>query len=60
MKKELMEILACPMCKGNLELNIEEEKEGEVFKGILYCKKCKEDYPIKEGIPNLLPPSLRS
>jgi uncharacterized protein YbaR (Trm112 family) len=60
MKKELMDILACPMCKGDLELSIDKEDEkGEVVTGSLYCKKCDECYPIEEGIPNLLPPELR-
>lgn len=62
MKKELMEILACPMCKGDLELDVEEEgkgKGGEIVTGSLYCRKCDLQYPIEEGIPNLLPPELR-
>ena len=60
MKKELMDILACPIWKGDLELNIEEEDEnGEVVRGTLYCRNCDERYPIEDGIPNLLPPDLR-
>ena len=60
MKKELMDILACPVCKGDLELEIEEEDEnGEVVWGTLYCRNCDERYPIEDGIPNLLPPELR-
>ena len=59
MKKDLMDILACPMCKGELELTIEEEDEKEVVKGSLYCAKCSETYPINDAIPNLLPPDLR-
>ncbi len=61
MKKELMDILACPMCKGDLELSVEEEEEGKggIVKGSLYCRKCDQRYPIEDGIPNLLPPELR-
>ncbi len=59
MRKDLMEILACPVCKGPLELSIEEEDEKEVIKGSLRCKRCSEDYPIEDTIPNLLPPNLR-
>ena len=59
MKKDLMEILACPMCKGELELTIEEEDEREILTGSLFCAKCNERYPIKDAIPNLLPPDLR-
>ncbi len=60
MKKDLMEILACPVCKGDLQLEITEEDEKEVVTGTLKCKKCSEIYPIKDSIPNLLPPDLRN
>ncbi|MAE10339.1 MAG: hypothetical protein CL876_00195 [Dehalococcoidales bacterium] len=56
MKKELMEILVCPVCKGELELSVEEEDEKEVVSGSLYCRKCQMGYPITGTIPNLLPP----
>jgi uncharacterized protein YbaR (Trm112 family) len=56
MKKDLMDILACPVCKGDLELSIEEENETEVVTGTLYCSKCDVRYPIVDTIPNLLPP----
>lgn len=59
MKRDLMDILACPMCKGDLELSVEEENEKEVVTGSLYCAKCNERYPINDAIPNLLPPDLR-
>jgi uncharacterized protein YbaR (Trm112 family) len=58
MKKELMDILACPVCKGPLKLKVTEEKDGEVITGSLYCKKCNHDYPIEDTIPNLLPPDI--
>ncbi|MBI5970729.1 MAG: Trm112 family protein [Deltaproteobacteria bacterium] len=44
--KELLEILACPKCKGGVRLN--EKKDG------LACDKCRIVYPIKEGIPVML------
>jgi len=55
-KKELTDILACPVCKGELELNVDEENEEEVVTGTLYCAKCNVRYPIVDTIPNLLPP----
>jgi len=51
-----MDILACPVCKGQLKLDIDEEKEGEVITGSLFCHKCNHTYPIQDAIPNLLPP----
>ncbi|OIP26388.1 MAG: hypothetical protein CO103_03610 [Chloroflexi bacterium CG_4_9_14_3_um_filter_45_9] len=59
MKKELMQILTCPMCKGNLELTVDEERENEIVSGSLYCPKCQHSYPIVDTIPNLLPLDLR-
>ena len=59
MKKELMDILACPVCKGELKLKSTKEKDGEVETGSLFCKKCNFNYPITESIPNLLPPELQ-
>ncbi len=56
MKKELMDILACPVCKGDLELSVREENETEIVDGSLYCAKCNVRYPIMDTIPNLLPP----
>ncbi len=60
MKKDLMDILACPVCKGELELRVESEEEEEVLEGSLLCAKCDESYPITGGIPNLLPPQMRA
>ena len=59
MKKELMDILACPLCKGKLELSVEEKNEQEITTGSLYCPTCDERYPIVDSIPNLLPPDQR-
>lgn len=44
--KDLLEILACPKCKGNLEY-IENPES-------LVCSNCKKTYEIKDGIPILL------
>lgn len=60
MRRDLMDILACPTCKGTLELHVEVEDGQEIVKGKLYCHQCQEEYPIEDSIPNLLPPSLRS
>ncbi len=45
-KKELLDILACPKCKGDLVLT----KKGDG----LICKSCKLVYPIKDDIPVML------
>lgn len=59
MKRELMDILVCPVCKGELQLTVKEENEDEIVSGELRCGKCKVDYPIVDTIPNMLPPDQR-
>jgi len=60
MRKDLVEILACPICKSPLELTAEEEAGEEVVSGYLTCNQCSERYPIEDRIPNLLPPEMRT
>jgi hypothetical protein len=45
-QQELLDILACPKCKGDLEFN--EEDNG------LICAKCSLMYSIKDDIPIML------
>lgn len=59
MRHDLMEILVCPMCKGDLQLTVDEENDTEIVSGSLFCARCDERYPIEDTIPNLLPPDLR-
>jgi len=42
--KELLEILACPICKESVEL------EGER----LICSRCRKAYPVRNQIPVML------
>jgi len=51
LSKELLEVLACPKCKGNIRLN--EKKDG------LICDRCKLLYPIRDGIPVMLMDEVR-
>lgn len=44
--KELLDILACPQCKGPVELT--ENGDG------LVCRTCQLLYEIREGIPVML------
>lgn len=46
LSQDLLEILACPKCKGELEY-----KEGE---NRLLCNACRLAYEIKDGIPVML------
>ena len=60
MKRDLVDILACPTCKSPLNLTVQEQSEGEVIRGVLHCRDCEDKFPIEDSIPNLLPPNLRS
>ena len=44
--KELLEILACPKCKGEVRLNPTEDG--------LICDRCRLLYEIREDIPIML------
>ena len=44
--KKLLEIIACPKCRGELKLS----EDGN----FLICENCKIKYPIEDGIPILL------
>ncbi|WP_226010263.1 methytransferase partner Trm112 [Halomicrobium salinisoli] len=59
MKRDLMDIVCCPLDKQELELEVDEEDDGEILSGQLVCTECGETYPIEDGIPNLLPPDMR-
>ncbi len=59
MRRSLLDLLACPVCKGDLDIRVTEETQEEIVSGELVCRKCGERYPIEDGIPNMLPPELR-
>ncbi len=44
--QELLEILICPACRGELEL----KQDGSGLK----CVDCKRVYPIRDDIPVML------
>ena len=44
--KDLLDILVCPKCKG--EITLTEKEDG------LICNNCKLLYPIRDGIPVML------
>ena len=51
-KKELFDVIVCPVCKAQLKYT--------KSKDYLICTKCKVEYPIKNGIPILMPPGMFS
>ncbi|MBI0584452.1 MAG: methytransferase partner Trm112 [Methanomassiliicoccus sp.] len=56
MKRQLLDILACPVCRHHpLMLEITKENEEGIIEGKLTCPRCNTAYPITEGIPDLIP-----
>ncbi len=51
MDARLLDILVCPVCKGEL---IYKKVEQE-----LICKPCKLAYPVRDGIPVMLEAEAR-
>jgi uncharacterized protein YbaR (Trm112 family) len=43
---ELLQILVCPKCKGDLEYRLSPEA--------LVCHACRLVYPVEDGIPIML------
>jgi hypothetical protein len=48
---ELLEILACPLCKVKVQL-VKDSTGKEIG---LKCEKCLRVYPIRDEIPIMLP-----
>ena len=46
LNEELLEILACPKCKGDLEYRKDEDQ--------LVCEQCRLIYRIEDDIPIML------
>ncbi len=44
--EKMMDILACPKCKGDVKLNKKENK--------IVCHSCRLKFAVEEGIPNML------
>jgi uncharacterized protein len=43
---QLLEILVCPRCKGELTVETEPPR--------LRCERCRLDYEVRDGIPIML------
>ena len=58
-QRQVMGMIACPTCKGNLQLEAGEETGDETSGEQLCCPRCSVTYQSRDGIPNLLPPLSR-
>jgi uncharacterized protein YbaR (Trm112 family)/ubiquinone/menaquinone biosynthesis C-methylase UbiE len=55
MNRDLLNVLACPACLGQLFLECTQERSGEVEEGRLSCETCGEGFPIVAGVPRFVP-----
>jgi SAM-dependent methyltransferase len=53
-KRSLLDYLACPSCRGPLELTASREDGAEVIEGGLRCGDCSRDYPVRGGVPRFV------
>lgn len=56
MRRELLNILACPICKAELALIVTNTSDDEIIAGELQCSVCKKSYPIIDAIPRFVEP----
>lgn len=62
MRSRLLDLLACPACRGRLSVagllhsrDLDEgEDDQEILDGVLRCLDCSRKYPVTEGVPSLL------
>jgi len=56
MRETLLEKICCPDDKEVLDLTVEQsETDGHIIDGMLKCSSCGKEYPIRKGVPYMLP-----
>jgi uncharacterized protein YbaR (Trm112 family)/ubiquinone/menaquinone biosynthesis C-methylase UbiE len=58
MKLRLLEYIICPICAGPFDLRKDKLEVEEIMEGELLCRSCGKSYPIRRGVPRLLPESF--
>ena len=53
MKPALVDYLACPDCRSDLEGEFGAASEGEIDSGALRCTGCRRAFPIVRGVPQM-------
>lgn len=55
MKEKLLNMLACPVCGGEILMPYVSRYQGsEIIEAILSCKKCLREYKVKRGVPRFV------
>ena len=73
MKQFLLDLLECPFChafpfrlfvfekdKGQTRRGSGQCLETEITAGIIFCEGCRRWFPVREGIPSIMPDNLRN
>jgi len=62
LKESLLQWLVCPECRGKLTCDVLKSERlrdwTEIDEGRLECISCAADYPIRAGVPRLVPREL--
>jgi short-subunit dehydrogenase/ubiquinone/menaquinone biosynthesis C-methylase UbiE/uncharacterized protein YbaR (Trm112 family) len=53
LSRAALDLLACPVCRGELELK-DAIPAGNAVSGTLTCTKCGKRYPVIDGIPHFI------
>jgi uncharacterized protein YbaR (Trm112 family)/trans-aconitate methyltransferase len=53
MRRRLLDLICCPVCRGELTLTSSKERAQHVMEGELACA-CGRTYPVVAGVPRLL------
>ena len=57
MKPSLLEHIACPSCRGRLDLAAAASEGAEVMEGDLHCRDCRATYAVRRGVPRFVMPA---
>jgi len=54
-KEALLQRLCCPVCRGPLTCSTPEGGSGDA---VLHCAACSADYPVRSGLPDMVPSNV--
>ena len=54
MQRDVLDLLTCPVCRDSRLIGLDDRMDD----GELICSRCDARYPVRGGIPILLPPGL--
>lgn len=53
-KRNLLSLLACPVCHSRFETREQSADETGLIEGMLVCSGCRREFPIARGIPRFI------